>query len=255
MALQRSKNGVNSLPNIAKRFLYDVISYAGYNSRILLEPSVVELCGIKIAVSRNFTRSVKSVFYRSVYEMSEARCVREKISADDVVLEIGTGIGFISSLCSKLIGSENVFSYEANPALIPLIRETYTMNAVNPTLINAFVGARRGFVNFYVEEDFPLSSCIRRSPNSEKIRLPCLDVNEEISRIKPSFLIIDIEGGEFELVPSMNLGTVQKVLIEVHERIIGREKVNVVRSYFTKCGFTVDTTVSTVSELLLERLP
>ena len=246
---------MNSLLNIGKRFLYDLVSYAEYNAKILLEPSVVELCGIKIAVSRNFTRSVKSAFYRRVYEMSEAKCVREKINTEDVVLEIGAGIGFVSSLCSKLIGSEKVFSYEANPALIPLIRKTYTMNSVNPTLINAFVGARMGFVSFYLEKDFPMSSCIRRSPNSEEIKVLCLDVNEEILRIKPSFVIIDVEGGEFELVPSMNLDAVQKVLIELHERIIGRKKVDVVRSYFTKCGFTVDTTVSTASELLLERLP
>ncbi len=38
-------------------------------------------------------------------------------------MELGAGLGFLSTYCAKIMGSDNVVTYEANPALEPYIIE------------------------------------------------------------------------------------------------------------------------------------
>lgn len=60
--------------------------------------------------------------------------VAAKLDADDVVMDVGTGIGLVATLCAQRIGSERVYTYEANPALERPIRETFELNRVSPHL-------------------------------------------------------------------------------------------------------------------------
>jgi hypothetical protein len=44
------------------------------------------------------------------------------------------------------------------------------------------------------------SSLVRRSPNAKCVRIRQIDFNSELRRVAPSFLIVDVEGGEYELL-------------------------------------------------------
>ena len=50
------------------------------------------------------------------------------------------------------------------------------------------------------------------------MKVPAKLLNAKIARIQPSALMIDIEGGQFELFPDIDLKTVRKIGMELHPR-------------------------------------
>ncbi len=179
-----------------------------------------------------------------VYETTEARIVRYAIEPDDTVLELGTGLGFLASLCSKRIGDGRVHTYEANPALERIIRKNFRLNGIAPRLEMCVLGEEAGFITFWVMDTFWSSSTIRRHPNARPIRVPVKRFNDELGRIRPSFLIVDIEGGEHDFIRYARLDGVRKICIEPHPDIVGAAAVVEVEAFFRRQGFREDRTVS-----------
>jgi hypothetical protein len=70
---------------------------------------------------------------------------------------------------------------------------------------------------------------------------------------RPTFLVVDIEGGEFDLFRYADIAGVRKLAVELHERVIGRDKTDIVRQRIREAGFRVDEALSTGSEQLLYR--
>ena len=89
--------------------------------------------------------------YLGDYEAKEIEIISRRLATDDVVFEVGAGLGYLSAYCAKRTGSDKVFTYEANPELIPLIRETHARNAVTPTLTNALLAQGEGEREFRIE--------------------------------------------------------------------------------------------------------
>jgi FkbM family methyltransferase len=157
------------------------------------------------------------------------------LAPDDVVLEIGAGIGFISALCAKRVGSERVTAVEANPALLPRIRATWARNGVAPTLVFGVLAREGGEAELWVADEFVASAAqapraasaqagaAARAENS--VRVPQLAVGELMARVRPSCLVIDIEGGEAELLPAIDWRGVRKLVLEVHPHRIGGPRV------------------------------
>lgn len=245
---------MSSYYSITRTYLKQLFIHTQNRINSLLHPHFVEINGVRLIIEKDFSPWVKHLMYQKQYEPTEAKCVIASIGSDDTVLEFGAGLGYISALCAILIGSDRVFACEANPKLIPLIHKTYEINNVSPSLTNAFLGNADGIEKFFLEDSFISSSAIKRSSNAREIEVPKIDVNNEISRIQPTFVIIDVEGVEYELVPYIDLSNVQKVIIELHDWIIGSEKVKEVRSVLTAKGFSVNPQFSTPTVLLLERL-
>lgn len=221
--------------------------------RVLTRP-VVDLEGIQIPISYGISRTMRKALYGGHYETYELQLVKTQLRPDDIVMEIGAGIGLISSYCARLIGSEQVFAYEANPMMEPHIRKTYQINRVCPALEICLIGAQTGEKTFYIEDDFWISSTIQRSSKAKAIQVPVKSFNEEILRIKPTFLIIDIEGGEYDLLQNADFHNVQKIAIELHERIIGPDKVEFVKEKLDRAGYIVNEDISEGKEqLFLQR--
>ena len=178
--------------------------------------------------------------YLGEYESREIDIVAQKLEASDVVLEVGAGLGFLSAFCARRIGGERVHAFEANPALLPLIRATYERNGVTPAAHNVLLARGAGECTFHVEEDFWASSTTARSPQAKAIQVPQRDLNAELQRIAPSFLIVDIEGGEGEFFAYANLAGVAKVCVEIHPDVIGNDGVSAVFARLLAQGFALD---------------
>ena len=207
----------------------------------LIRPKTIELEGIKINIGDYLSSSIKEAMYGGYYEQQEIQLVKSYLASDDVIMEIGAGIGFLSSYCAKKIGSERIFAYEANIALEEPIRNTYAINHVNPNLEMCLIGEQIGIQNFYITKDFWGSSFIKPNPETieKTLTIPVKSFREELKRINPSFVIIDIEGGEYDLLKDNDLYNVQKIVIELHNTIIGYEKVEDVKSKFKSWGFKI----------------
>lgn len=160
----------------------------------------------------------KEIFF-SDYEAKEIEIVARRLAPDDVVMEVGAGIGFLSAYCAKRIGSERVFAYEANPALMEVIAATHRRNGVAPAVRNVLLAEGDGEREFHVEPEFWASSAVQGSSRAQTIRVPQADLNAELARVRPTFLVVDIEGGEVEFFAHADLATVRKICVELHPGI------------------------------------
>jgi FkbM family methyltransferase len=214
----------------------------------------VEISGVQISINREFSSKVLAALYFGNYEEGDAKMISEKIAETDVVLEFGGGLGFVSTLCAKRIGSERVFCYEANPAMIQVIRATYKLNGVAPTLTQGLLGDNDGEAELFVGEHFDGASAVPCLADAKKVQVPAFAINPVIRRLRPTFLIMDIEGGERDLVPAIDFSGIQKMILELHPRRIGDKGMRRVRQCLTSAGFTVDTRLSGEKILFLEKL-
>ncbi len=196
---------------------------------------------------------MKSVLRSGDYEKEELRIVSARLQPDDRVLELGTGIGLLSAYCAKRLGSERVYTYEANPELEKPIRAIYSLNKVEPKLSICILGDSEGTQDFYIMPDFWASSQDQLSTESRKITVPVKLLNAELKASKATFLIIDIEGGEYELLKAADLSQVQRIAIEIHHKLIGEVKTAEIIERLQKQGFNLDKEISTKQEFFFAR--
>ena len=199
--------------------------------------STVDVDGITMRIDDRMSPHNIKKLVRGGHTAHERRLLHEVLEANDTVMELGGGIGMVAITCAKKIGSDKVFSYEANPRLESLIRDNYGLNNVNPTLKMCILGERAGTQTFYLAARFSRSSTYNSEADSERIEVPVEPFNDEIRRIRPTVLVVDIQGGEAELFGYADLQSVKKLLFEVHPDIIGTLCTINIRRHLRRMGF------------------
>jgi FkbM family methyltransferase len=168
------------------------------------------------------------------YEWREADAARAIVNLDDTVLELGGGIGFMSTFLSKICKAREIHTFEANPALIPYIKRVHSENNVtNVQIYNALLGDQNGKARFYERQNFLASSLDENpsglnSPVVEVHEVDVIEMNTLISRINPSVFVCDVEGAEAEIFSKLDLSSFRAVVIELHPQWIGERGVKVV---------------------------
>jgi FkbM family methyltransferase len=178
--------------------------------------------------------------YFGEYESKEVDIVASKLETTDTVVEVGAGLGYLSAFCAKRIGNDRVHTFEANPALMPLIRATHERNAIAPEVHNVLLARGDGECTFYVEPEFWASSTTARSELARAIKVPQRDLNAELIRLSPSFLIVDIEGGEAEFFAYADLAGINKICLETHPDVLGNDGISSIFSRLFAQGFVLD---------------
>ncbi len=204
-------------------------------------PEYADNFGVRLPLKHHLiTPGIAKEIYFGDYERKEATIVSQRLEAKDVVMEIGAGIGFLSTYCAKQIGSDRVHAYDANPALTEIVIRTYAANGVQPTFRTAMLGKGSGKARFFVEEEFWASSANQGTGKAQVIEVEQIDLNEEIARIRPTFMIVDIEGGEGDLFALADLSSVNKICVETHAHVIGNEGVTNMLAVLFHQGFCLD---------------
>ena len=168
---------------------------------------------------------IRTLLREGAYEAKEATAVRKLVKADDVVMELGAGIGFMSTLVATKTPAKSVHSFEANPQLMPYIAQVHAENNVtNAHVTNAVLGDQDGTAPFYIRKNFLASSLdpMEDAEDCTRVEVPTRDVNAVIKELQPSVLICDIEGAEADLLPQMDLTGLRAVVIETHPQWIGK---------------------------------
>lgn len=188
--------------------------------------STATLNGIRLALDREvMSPKMIEVIRSGRYEGAEAREIARIVQPEERIVELGAGIGFIATTAMRTGRVKALTAYEANPKLVPLIRENAALNQVAFDVVNAVVHPRAsgGTVPFYVRRDFWSSSL---SPNPagyvEEVAVPRISFAEMLDRHRPTMLIVDIEGGEAQLFRDVPLTGVKKIYMELHQNLIGR---------------------------------
>ena len=229
-----------------------VRSKALLQTRRLTRPKVVRHAGVNLEIGDHLSPIIIEYIYSGQYEKSELKGLRRNLEADDIVMEIGAGIGFISLQCARRIGADRVFAFEANPALEQHIRRNYDLNGLHPTLEIGLLGEQAGECDFYVERDFWVSS-LHPSSTARRVSIAVRPLNEAVRRVAPTFLVMDVEGGEYDLIRLIDFQGIRKLNIELHEDLIGAEKIEFIRRRVLDAGFVIDPELSKNQQLFASR--
>ena len=199
---------------------------------------VVNVNGIEMKIDRRMSPFQVNKLISGRHTREERRLLIHRLEPNDIVMELGGGIGMLATACALKIGGDRVHSYEANPTLESLIRENYALNQVNPELKMCMLEKEAGTNTFHVSEHFSRSSAYKAADdNTTAYQVPVEPLNDEIARIQPTVLIMDVQGSEGELLSFADLSTVKKLLLEVHPDMLGINNANALRRNLRNQGF------------------
>ncbi len=138
--------------------------------------------GVSLEIPKSIlTPEILRAFAGGYYEGSEIGALRRVVRKGDVVLEIGAGIGFISTFLLTSLGAGRVVAVEANPDLLPTIHRTHQLNNVSATVIHGVAGRSNQPVMFYRQAAFWGSSVVPL-PDSQLVSLPGIDTRPPCPR-------------------------------------------------------------------------
>lgn len=222
---------VRAMRRLLERARYEILRRVGVGT------TVIE--GVEIPLASSLSHGMRETLLMRRYERREARVLKARLEPGDRVLELGAGIGFTATICARSVGSRSVMTVEANPEMIPLIKEVFARNGVSPTLLRGAVNATGHDMTLNVTSDYWSASTYDRPGVERQVLAPGLAFVDLVADFSPTAILIDLEGGELDLISETIAPGVQKLLIELHEHVIGAAAVPKVRKWVAQQGFAV----------------
>lgn len=199
---------------------------------------------------------------RDMYETPEVGGLDDFIRNGDRVLELGAGIGFISSYLGRNFDIDSIACIEANPKLCDYIRRVHQANGLQDTDVENAIALsdyalwpENGTVPFYLTDPFWSSSLIApRDKPATRISVPAVRLSDLVAKLRPTVIICDIEGGECSLFDACDLAGVRNIFLELHTRVYGGTGVRKVFDDLHRHDFFYHQKVSRGDVVLFERL-
>ncbi|PSH60928.1 FkbM family methyltransferase [Phyllobacterium sophorae] len=199
--------------------------------------------GIKVPLTPD---EVSPVIWQALtsgrYEAKEAKWVFKAVRPNDRVLELGTGIGIITSLIAKVPGVR-VWSFEANPSTAALAHRVISANDLGNVFLyqGILTAGEPCILPFYVREDLWMSSMdISQGPFQREISLVSTNIDEFIADHAISVLVMDIEGAERDLLIRSELPGVERIFLELHDHLYGLSGIREITQALAVKGFAYD---------------
>lgn len=203
------------------------------------------------------TPAIASAIAHDRFEAEEAEELPNILEHGDRVLEIGAGIGFISTLLARDMRVQQVLAYEANPRLMDYMAALHRLNGVekvkrrNAILTNEPVDE----MTFYLREDFWMGSLEPRpNPFVETVGVPTQSLDEILAQEMITLIVCDIEGAECFLFEDAKFADVTRVYLELHDHITGLSGVSRLFEAMARHGFAYDPRHSSKSIVLFRKV-
>lgn len=181
------------------------------------QPDVLNLNGVKLEMGAWATASIRRLIYQGWYEENERAVLQLTLQPDDIVLELGCGAGYITTLAART--AHHVRAFEANPAMAHVARSTLARNGVGARIDNAVVERtpKEAMVRFYIEPNFVASS-LKPSASGRPVAVQTCDLASACDGC--TYLIVDIEGAEVDLLRG-ELPGIRAICVETHPKVTG----------------------------------
>ncbi|MEL6582757.1 MAG: FkbM family methyltransferase [Pseudomonadota bacterium] len=209
------------------------------------------------------TPRVATKLRRQTYEGMEVHGLGRMSLEDVPILELGAGIGFVSSFLMGPLRAGPVTCVEANPALCGYIAQVHRANGLTaPHPINAVCLSDSAempesrTLPFHITD--PFWSSTLGNPGKyphETVQVPTRRLSDVIAESGAAMIVCDIEGAETEVFTEVEFGPVERVYLELHTRRYGGEGILRVFNAFSKYGFFYDQSLSQGGGVLFRRLP
>ena len=177
--------------------------------------------GLVLKRSPLVSPAIKAHIQAGFYEKHEIEYALTHMHYEDVVLELGSGIGALSAvLLTHYISPARYIALEANASLVALARENHRLNNIGRCEFVCGVATHergREDYDFYISRNFWASSLSPMPDCVAVVRVKALRFNDLVRMYRPTFLICDIEGGEYSLLThEADLAPIRKLCLEVH---------------------------------------
>lgn len=205
----------------------------------ILSPSTYNYEGVVVpfSASPQLAQSRKRI-YTGRYEREEIKGIRAIVRPDDVVAEFGAGCGIVSTIIAKkLSNSANLHCFEGNPQVIPTTKRVFEINGIKPTLYPKVVASEAGFMEMFVYDQFESSSLVDRKKQGMKVQVEAAAIDQVLSALAPTVLMVDIEGAETFFIGMTIPPTVRAVCLELHPHVIGDDRASDIVKNFLDQGF------------------
>ena len=203
--------------------------------------SMVVYEGIKLDISSRYISDEMRYQLGRAYETAEIQLLKSFLEPKDKLLEIGTGLGFLAIFAKNKCGVVKYLGIEANEYLLPIIKRNCELNHCTIEIENIAISDREGEIDFRLASNFWSSSIYDRKDDDQIVKLPCTTLNKFIAdkNFYPTFLLIDMEGGEeildYESLPKQ----IEKLLVELHPHFRGTKKASEVITKIIRAGFSL----------------
>jgi len=221
--------------------LTEITRLTRYGWRMATRPKQVTIAGVKLNVPGSATGRVLASIYAEKYEGLEVRELPRLLRADDIVVEAGAAIGFVGLIAQRTVDAQNVIMIEANRDLVPEIERNWRdNNAGAPQILHGLAAAEDGPpVDFHVANLFWASSVIDHGETQRTDRVNQIGLNPLFRDKRASVFICDIEGGEFVLLPELDLSGLRLIVIELHEKRAAPGEMDAAIDRIKSAGFTL----------------
>ncbi|WP_323779729.1 FkbM family methyltransferase [Thalassovita sp.] len=212
---------------------------------------IFELNGIRLHLPDDVSSpQVRAKLHSGDYEGFEAKAAMKRVKPGNRVLELGAGLGYISAICARAAGPENVLSVEANPRMLDVIRSNLALNGFSEVrLVHAAVseGEEKGreVIPFHAGKAFwggSLDPAENRS--GDMINVPLLCFGDLMDAFRPHVVIMDIEGGEARLFDRPWPVHVRRVMMELHPNKYPDTVIKRIVECMSESGLTYDPVAS-----------
>ena len=206
---------------------------------------IVRLHDFEIGLNRNdLPLPILRAILKGWYEGGEIKLINNFIKPGDRVLEMGSGLGITTMAVAKRVGSENVFPHELNPYLIEWSKFNFDRNGFDIAIQQCALMARAvnnsEKIDFHIHKNFWGSSLMHRPGTIETIEVPTAALEQAIEQYSVNTLLIDIEGAETDLLTQADLSGIDKIIMEIHYEIAGRQPTDAMTRHLVNSGFSVD---------------
>lgn len=203
------------------------------------------------------TPVIRQAILAGRFETEEAAQIPHIVRDGDRVLEIGAGIGFISTLLARQPQVARVIAVEANPHLLDYMGRLHARNGVRKVhRLNAILGnSAAANVTFYLRRDFWMGS-ISAEPNPwiGTVEVPTMSLDGLLHDEAITLIVCDVEGAETEIFEGADLSGVDRIFVETHDHVTGLSGVRRLFVTMHDHGFVYDPRHSTGSVVLFRRL-
>jgi FkbM family methyltransferase len=182
--------------------------------------------GLRVPMTgAHVTKPVWKHVWRGDYEAPELMALAALVRPQDRVLELGAGMGLVSGVIAKRNPTVRFLSYEANPAMEGAIRALHATNGIaNISLRPAIVASldQGPTRRFRLHRNFTEGSLVADSADQGFVEVAVDDPSKVMAEFQPDILLCDIEGGEEELIPLLDMRNLRAAVIELHPKIVSR---------------------------------
>jgi len=166
---------------------------------------------------------------KGVYELETTNVFKKNIRWGQVVLDVGTDIGYFTLLSAKLVGpSGKVFAFEPNPLSFSILKKNIQINNFeNVFAVNKAVADKKGELPFYLHGPHSVLGYDRFSNPKTRTVVETVRLDDFLgSNQRIDFAKIDTEGSDAKVLRGMkNLLMVNrdiKLVVEFYPILLER---------------------------------